>query len=67
MSALLISSRYGHVESIRQLFKYDVDFADVDAEEKTCLMLAAEENQVDAIEVGDRWEARGNKIKKFKL
>ena len=51
MTALLITSRYGHVETLEHLLEYDIDFSDVDNDKKNCLMWAAEENHVAVIQV----------------
>jgi len=47
----LIASRHGHLETLSWLLQYNADVAAIDKDDKTCLMLAAEENKPDTIRV----------------
>ena len=57
---LIIAARNGHVETAAILLKNKADINEVDRDEKTCMMWAAEENRVEVIKVGaGNWASWG--------
>jgi len=53
MSPLLISSRFGHLETLTWLLHYHADVTETDKDDRTCIMWAAEEDRSDALKVTD--------------
>ena len=51
MTPLLTAVRYGNIDIVKLLLDKNANTKDKNREEKTCLMLAAEENNVELIEV----------------
>ena len=52
MTPLMISCRYGHVETVTCLLEFGANVAAIDKDDKTCLMYAAEENRTEVVMVG---------------
>lgn len=52
---LLLASVYGHAPTVDLLIQKEADITAVDKNDKTAIFLAAEENQLTALEVGRQY------------
>ena len=51
MTPLLVASKFGNLDCISLLLEREANVRQTDNEEKTAVMLAAEENRVDSLTV----------------